>query len=246
MKTKKQLNLTLLAVYAATVILVSFILGPIYSKLDSNTLTQGSIWTVMIYYVLKIITFIHYPLVISLTVYSVYRFTLGGNKAILAISLAGTLVRYSIDTIVNLFSDALTSVSLLATVIYTLIDFVIIFVTAIISENLITTRLESDRIQAKASRALDLEYEEKVYLPFPSLLDLKNPVLLSAFIGSACSTAIQIISRIRYDVIFGAPQSITDGIGMVLAYLGDVVLGVVTFLAIAFLLLSYIPKNEKK
>jgi hypothetical protein len=33
---------------------------------------------------------------------------------------------------------------------------------------------------------------------------------------------------------------------MVLAYLGDVVLGVVTFLAIAFLLLSYIPKNEKK
>ena len=246
MKTKKQLNITLLAVYTATVILVSFVLGPLFAKLDSNTLTQGSIWTVLIYYVIKAINFLIYPIVISLTIYSVYKYTLGGNKAILAISLACTLVRYSIDVIINLFSESVTSVSLLSTIIYTLIDFVIIFVTAIFAENLITPRLEADKIQAKASKALNVDYEQKTYLPFGSLFDFDNPVLRSAMIGSVCVTALQVISRIRYDVMLGAPQSLIDGLGMVLAYLGDLVLGVVTFLAIIFLLLSYIPKNETK
>lgn len=244
MKTKKQLNLTLLAVYILTVILVSFVLGPIFSKLDSNTLTQGSIWTTLIYYVIKIINFMIYPIVISLTIYSVYKFTLGGNKAVLAISLACTLVRYSVDIFINLFSESVTSVSLLSTIIYTLIDFVIIFVTAMFAENLITPRIEADKIQAKASKVLNASYEQKTYLPFPSLFDMKNPVLLSALIGSISFTVLQIISRIRYDIMFGAPQSITDGLGMVLAYLGDIVLGAVTFLIIVFLLLSYLPKDE--
>ena len=162
----------------------------------------------------------------------------------LGISLACTLVRYSIDLIVNLFTGTVTSVSLLATIVYTLIDFVIIFVTAISAENLITLRLETERMQAKASKALNMDYEQKTYLPFPSLFDMKNPVLLSSLIGSVCFTALQIISRIRYDVMLGAPQSITDGLGMVLAYLGDIVLGAVTFLIIVFLLLSYLPKDE--
>lgn len=246
MKTKRQLNLTLFAVYAATIILVSFVLGPIYSRLDSNTLTQGSIWTVLVYYVLKIITYVHYPVVISLTVYSVYKFTLNGNKPLLAIALLCTLVRYSIDVIVNLFSDALTSVSILSTVVYTLIDFVIIFVTAIFADNFITTRLEAEKLQEKASKALGVEYEAKTYLPFSSLFDFSNPVLLSAFVGTACFTVIQIISRIRYDIAFGAPQSVTDGVGMVIAYLGDIAIGALTFLVTVFLLLSYIPKNKKQ
>ena len=245
MKTKKQINLTLLAVYAVTVVLVSFVLGPLFSSLDSNTLTQGSIWTVLIYYVLKAISFLIYPAVLSLTIYSVYRYSLSGNKAVLAISLACTLVRYSVDVIANLFTESLTSVSIFSTIIYTLIDFVIIFVTAIVSDNLITPRLEADKMQAKASRALNVEFEQKTYLPLSSLTDTKNPVVLSAMIGSACVAVLQIISRIRYDVMLGAPQSITDGLGMVLAYLGDVVLGVVTFLAIVFLLLAYLPKDEK-
>ena len=245
MKTKKQINLTLLAIYAVTVVLVSFVLGPLFSSLDSNTLTQGSIWTVLIYYVLKAISFLIYPAVLSLTIYSVYRYSLSGNKAVLAISLACTLVRYSVDVIANLFTESLTSVSIFSTIIYTLIDFVIIFVTAIVSDNLITPRLEADKMQAKASRALNVEFEQKTYLPFGSLTDTKNPVILSAMIGSACVAVLQIISRIRYDVMLGAPQSITDGLGMVLAYLGDVVLGVVTFLAIVFLLLAYLPKDEK-
>lgn len=244
MKTKKQLNLALLAVYTLTVILISFVFGPVFSKLDSNTLTQGSIWTVLIYYVIKIINFLIYPIVISLTIYSVFKFTLNGNKAVLGISLACTLVRYSIYLIVNLFTGTVTSVSLLATIVYTLIDFVIIFVTAISAENLITLRLETERMQAKASKALNMDYEQKTYLPFPSLFDMKNPVLLSSLIGSVCFTALQIISRIRYDVMLGAPQSITDGLGMVLAYFGDIVLGAVTFLIIVFLLLSYLPKDE--
>lgn len=245
MKTKKQINLTLLAVYAVTVVLVSFVLGPLFSSLDSNTLTQGSIWTVLIYYVLKAISFLIYPAVLSLTIYSVYRYSLSGNKAVLAISLACTLVRYSVDVIANLFTESLTSVSIFSTIIYTLIDFVIIFVTAIVSDNLITPRLEAEKMQAKASRALNVEFEQKTYLPFGSLTDTKNPVILSAMIGSACVAVLQIISRIRYDVMLGAPQSITDGLGMVLAYLGDVVLGIVTFLAIVFLLLAYLPKDEK-
>ena len=245
MKTKKQINLTLLAVYAVTVVLGSFVLGPLFSSLDSNTLTQGSIWTVLIYYVLKAISFLIYPAVLSLTIYSVYRYSLSGNKAVLAISLACTLVRYSVDVIANLFTESLTSVSIFSTIIYTLIDFVIIFVTAIVSDNLITPRLEADKMQAKASRALNVEFEQKTYLPLSSLTDTKNPVVLSAMIGSACVAVLQIISRIRYDVMLGAPQSITDGLGMVLAYLGDVVLGVVTFLAIVFLLLAYLPKDEK-
>ena len=245
MKTKKQINLTLLAVYAVTVVLVSFVLGPLFSSLDSNTLTQGSIWTVLIYYVLKAISFLIYPAVLSLTIYSVYRYSLSGNKAVLALSLACTLVRYSVDVIANLFTESLTSVSIFSTIIYTLIDFVIIFVTAIVSDNLITPRLEADKMQAKASRALNLEFEQKTYLPFGSLTDTKNPVILSAMIGSACVAVLQIISRIRYDVMLGAPQSITDGLGMVLAYLGDMVLGIVTFLAIVFLLLAYLPKDEK-
>lgn len=245
MKTKKQINLTLLAVYTVTVVLVSFVLGPLFSSLDSNTLTQGSIWTVLIYYVLKAISFLIYPAVLSLTIYSVYRYSLSGNKAVLAISLACTLVRYSVDVIANLFTESLTSVSIFSTIIYTLIDFVIIFVTAIASDNLITPRLEADKMQAKASRALNVEFEQKTYLPLSSLTDTKNPVILSAMIGSACVSVLQIISRIRYDVMLGAPQSITDGLGMVLAYLGDVVLGVVTFLAIVFLLLAYLPKDEK-
>jgi hypothetical protein len=244
MKTKKQLNLTIIAIYAAAIILVSFVLGPIFSRLDSNTLTKDSIWTDLIYYAIRIITFAVYPLIISLTVYSVFRFGLNGNKAALALPLVCTLIRYSVDLIINLFTKSIASVSLISTLVYTLIDFAIIFITAIFAENRITPQIEADKIRAKASRNLNIDYQAPKYLPFSSMFDMKNPVLLSSVVGSGCFTALNLISRIRYDIAFGAPASFTDGFGMMLAYLGDITIGALTYFAVIFLLLSYIPKKE--
>lgn len=244
MKTKKHVNIAIIACYLLQIVLVGIIINPIYMSLSTNIIYKETVLPELLYYLRQFILYIAYPAVFSLIIYSVYRFSLSGNKWALILPLIGTFIKNFTNFAVDIINGSAYDDSMLVSItIYILIDIIQIATVALVSEKLITVKLEADRIKKKASASLDVKCEEKTYLPFSSLVDRSNPVLVSAFIGSALMAAIQIVSRIRYDIFEGVDE-IRDVIDMILYYTMDIATAVVTFLIIVFLLLSYLPKEK--
>lgn len=68
--------------------------------------------------------------------------------------------------------------------------------------------------------------------PFRKPLDLSNPILSSLFFVSLAVTALNVGSRIIYDIGYGAPTSLTEILQMIVAYGLDILLyGVLLFFA---------------
>ena len=78
-------------------------------------------------------------------------------------------------------------------------------------------------------------------LPEDSLFDIRNPVLKCIACSAAVPSFFSVISRIIYDVFFGAPQNKTDLIVMIVYYATDVISALAGYL-IVFLLLTKISK----
>lgn len=67
----------------------------------------------------------------------------------------------------------------------------------------------------------------------------KNSVTLSAFLSSVVVSLIRIGMRIRYDIFYGPPESLTDLMWMIIYYTSDLLYGLIVFLATMWIIKIY-------
>ncbi len=245
MKTKKQINLAITAAYLTEIILVGLILAPIYTNISSDVLYKDSYLSEILYYLQKLIMYSVYPVVFSLIIYSIYRFSLSGNKPAFILPISFIFIKNLINFIFDWIGRSYDNTMLISVTVYIFIDLVQISAVALIGEGLITPKVKEAKIRQKASNALGIEEKTVDTLPFRTLLNPKNPVLLTAFIGSAVMTGFTVFSRIRFDMlnpIYGTEDIVT----MILYYALDIASLFITYLIITFLLITYLPKEEKE
>ncbi len=243
MNTKKQINLSLLLAFLAETVIVHIIIAPIYTMVSSDILFKNSYLSEILYYLSQLLMYALYPTVFSLIIYSVYKFSLPGNKSTLLIPLAMTFFKYSLTFTIDCIVNSYHSSMLASAIVYALIDIVELCAVSLIAEFTVTKKREAERIKFKAQKALGEEQGESEILPIRSLADIKNPIVVSAFSASAIMGGIKILARIRYDLtepIYG----ISDIVDMVLYYLLDVGTIFITYLIIVYLISSFLPKEK--
>ena len=114
---------------------------------------------------------------------------------------------------------------------------------------MIRSYAETEKQKKNASRSLGLEYTEPVILPFSSLYEKKNPLMVSSLIASLIIAVPTVVGRLIYDIfVVGAPTDVADLIWIIVYYAFDVLSVFVGYMIIIFALTTYadIKKKEKK
>jgi len=90
--------------------------------------------------------------------------------------------------------------------------------------------------------------EREPLFPFKKLVTLSNPVQATVFFSAFMISLARIISRIRYDIFYGAPQSFAEAMVMIGYYLLDIAIGFIGYFAIVFIILTLEKhgREEKK
>ena len=82
-------------------------------------------------------------------------------------------------------------------------------------------------------------------LPVTKLWDMNKRVLRAAILISAVPAAFRLVSRVIYDVWYGAPQGLADLLWMIAAYLFDLVCVLLGYLVLVLLLNRFFLAEKK-
>lgn len=98
-----------------------------------------------------------------------------------------------------------------------------------------------------ASTLPGAEVSARTYaFPFSALISRKNPLQKCALWSGIVISTFKIISRMIYDVNYGWPSSLVDGLWMIIYYLIDVVVGIAVCLFITYLLMRFDHAEHSK
>jgi hypothetical protein len=87
----------------------------------------------------------------------------------------------------------------------------------------------------KVQRDLGNHQDAPILCPFEKLFSRANPLQVCALKVSILLSAVKIVSRIIFDVFYGAPTSISDLLIMIIYYLSDILIGVLVYAAMLWI-----------
>ncbi len=234
----------------ATVILLPVLLNPIYASISSNILTKNSLWVDVLYYLRRIVEFLSYTLIFSLIIQNFYALSSNKKYSIVLIALGGSLVKYLVNFSVSALIEGFPRNMALANSIYNIIistvfESIQILVVANVANNLIGKRKTIDKLKKKGASLSGKSADVTEYIPFSSLTNMKNPVLLSSLTAGGMISFFRVLSRLISDIAQGPAVDLKDLFWMIFYYSFDIVMGLIAYLIIAFLLLFYYSKENK-
>ena len=233
----------------ATVILLPVLLNPIYASLSSNILTKNSLWVDVLYYLRRAVELFSYVAVFSLIIQNFYALSSSKKYSVVFIALAGSLLKYLANFAVSALIEGFPRNMALANSIYNIIistafESIQILVVAAVASKLIGKRKTIDKLKKKGASLSGTKSDVADYIPFSSLTDMKNPVLLSSLIAGGMISFFRILSRLISDIAQGPAVDLKDLFWMIFYYSSDIVIGIIAYLIIAFLLLFYYSKEN--
>jgi hypothetical protein len=81
-------------------------------------------------------------------------------------------------------------------------------------------------------------------LPFEKLYESSNPLQKASLLTGILLASIKVLTRVIYDIGYGAPTSILDLLRMIVYYLSDVLICVIIYLASLLLIMYFDKKNN--
>ena len=232
-------------------ILCAFVFAPLEMATVTNILYKDSLIPAICYYLRKILEAVSLFLLFGLVAFSEYFWYNNKPCKNAFLALAGTVACFK--WILNFLASAVFSGvvnfarELFVTLIYALLDVALIAVVYVAGALLCKKHYERAESLKKAKRRLSgIEYSERAEVyPFNGFLSFKNPILFPALIGSAVYTAFLLISRIFYDVSYGAPSGTAEVFSIIFGYAGDLLTGALCYVLCYFSAIFLFAQNDK-
>ena len=249
MKTKKQVNILIAVYYAIIIVAVSFVLNPIYSSVTKDVLTKNTALPGILELFKTALEFLFYTLILSAVIYSNYVSPAKKNLGPVYISAIGITLKYIVNLIFDMLTNGFSSIvstQILSVCVYIGIEFAQVAVIYTVSRRMIRERNEREKQKKNASRSLGVDYTDSPTLPFDSIFDKNNPLMVLSFIASLLIAIPTITGRLIYDIlVVGAPSGFMDGIWIFVYYAFDIISIFIGYLAIIFALTIYAEKSTK-
>ena len=229
--TRKRLRLCVILTTLVLFGLSCFLLSPLYVSLSSNIVYSDSFITDLVNLINNIFYIAVYAICFSAFIYSVYKCTARRSVSLVIVYCVAVLLRYMANVVVQTFTDGVFPMleDLYPTLLAYLFDLITAFAVLLIAH------LSIKEIHtAKTSRS---------YLPFDKLYTSSNPLQKASLLTGILLASIKVLTRVVYDIGYGAPTSILDLLRMIVYYLSDVLICVVIYL-VSLLLIMYFDKKD--
>lgn len=211
----------------------SFILLPLNISMSNNIIYQLSAFPLILSFLSTLTELLVFWIALAVLVYAISTIGFRSCRSLMIIYGASIFYKHAVNLIIDSVTKGEFISSLLGSTAFNVFIELAIAAFAI----LFTRRF----ITVNAGLAI----KERVALfPFERLFDLDNPVQKSAFVASLAITVPRIFSRIIYDIVIGLPSDLKDALWMVAYYLLDVVTGVIGYLIMILLIMSFRQKQE--
>ena len=186
----------------------------------------------------------------NLIIQNFYALSSSKKYSIVLIALGGSLLKYLTNFEVSALLEGMPRNMALANSIYnivisTLFEWIQILVVATAASKLIGREKAIDKLKKKGASLSGKSADITDYIPFSSLTDMKNPVLLSSLIAGGMISFFRVLSRLISDIAQGPAVDLKDLFWMIFYYSFDIVIGLIAYLIIAFLLLFYYSEENK-
>ena len=200
---------------------------PISLLVSSDILLSDTALPLLLDVLMLLCNYLFYWIAFSVTLYGIYRTGLGACKGVFAVYACAVLFRYSANMTAGFFvigfptSDVFFRKHFPYLLIDIVLDLVLIALVAFVV----------CKIQKKQK-----DFAMEKAFPIVKLFDRKSMFLHSVICVAAIPAAVQLISRVIYDISYGAPTSIIDLLWMIVSYASDVANLFIGYLVIVLLL----------
>lgn len=231
--TKKRLRLSVMLTTLVLFGLSCFLLSPLYVSLCSNILYRDGFLAHLINFINNVFYIAVYAVCFSAFIYSVYKCGTKRSFSLVAVYCAAVLLRYIANVVVQTFIDGVFPAfeELRPAILGFIFDLITAFAVILIA-HLCLKNINTGKSNISC-------------LPFEKLYLSANPLQKSSLFTGILLASIKVLTRVIYDVGYGAPTGILDLLRMIVYYLSDVLICVIIYLA-SLLLIMYFDKKDSK
>ncbi len=235
-KLHGKLGLTLLLVSLAFGLIFAFALSPLITYVNNDgTISYLPDILDALQWLLNLLSFF---ICYSITDFAIYRFRISRYWIYIFIFSVTTVVKYLLNVISAFFVFGRVPSSkdeLKQQIGYAVLNTVVEllqYALVVISSAAILSRFKKlSDIAEKSADKMGIDYDRRGKIfPFKKLVSKQNPLQYSALWAAIIVILFMITNRLIYDIAFGLPTDLVDGLWMVAAYLSDILFGVLGYL----------------
>lgn len=246
--TKKRLLRTLIVTTAILFSLSCFVLSPLYTYMCADILFAATAMPEIIEIIIDITDIVTYALCFATIVYSIFKFSLKGSVSMLVSYGIAVFLKYSANLVVTfIFDGSVSPSSAVYVLLYFALDMIILLTVALSTASIFRKYNEKRNITKKANNALGKatpSIEEELF-GGNKLFVRANPLHRSALLTGIVLSAIKIVTRILFDIAYGAPTTLADALWMIAYYVSDILIAVIVY-AISVYMFTHFNSKEQK
>lgn len=238
--SEKRLLLTVILTAGILDNLSVLVFSPLYVITSNDIIYATTVIPELIYLVIEVCNIAVYAICHSAVIYSVYRLSFRRTGIVAMTYCAVTFLKYTGNLFVTLAFNKTIDVSDIAYVLlYFAADMLQLVIVILISCALMRSFYRRLSVIEKTGAILGKEKTTKreQIFPFGKFFDRSNPLQKASLYMGILLSVIKILTRIWYDLYYGAPGSATDFIWMIVYYLSDILTGFIAYL-VSLLVLS--------
>lgn len=216
---------------------------PLFHIINSDVLLADTVLPLALDLLMQVLNYLFYWGAFSFVLYAVFRFGFSNCRSFFLIYCGAVLFRY----VANLLTGFLTmGFPLWREIVsdylpYLIIDIVLDIALLGTLNAILYATVRRYALYNKMKR--DAFFN--THMMFQRLFDRKNPILSAAFWASLIPSAVQLVSRVIYDISYGAPTGPIDLLWMIVYYLSDFVFLLIGLLLIIRILNGLYISEEK-
>lgn len=222
----------------AAAILSSCFISPIYIQVSSDILYANSFLPDILGYAVNLLDIIFAAAQYSAVIVSFLLFgAVSYRRAVKLICIGATVTYRILNQAVESLTDGTDFISgLRITLLYLILEVLEFYAVVFVASLFCCEAVKRFSMLRTASRRLgDTEYDwTSEICPYHGIISKSNPVQMCAAVSAAIFMFLKIVSRLIYDLNYGAPDNTSQIIQMVVGYTSDIVGGILIF---AFVLL---------
>lgn len=216
---------------------------PLFHVVSSNVLLINTVYPLLLDFGMQFLNYLFYWCSFAYVVYAFFRFGWEKGYAFLVIYAIVVLLRYPIDLIAGF---CMTGIPTADTFLFNYLPYLLIDIgmdlLLMLGLVLVLRTIRNKQpyvVRSKRGKVL------RSNLPFSRMFDLKNPVQRAAFWAALIPACVQLLSRVLFDLAWGAPAGLTDLLWMITYYALDVVYALIGFFVIVLWLNRFYFNEEK-